>query len=350
MARTTVFPYTRDFDILVNHLDISEKDMIVLCSFKEDKDILDDIAQNQKIKCSVDVSCSMTDSTRLLLLDNDLGYSLDKYYRMIDHANKNNIEILLSRKLAEELNIRNSVPVTILKKDLNAGKEVAKIADRLYDLPIPVVAIMGMGENCSKFETELMLKDALTGKDYKTTYISSNALGSIFGMHTYPDYIFNDAYTIKEKIIKLNHDVYNLICSEKSDLLVISVPGGIMRRDTKKNDFPEEATIISEALPISWAILSLYYNDSLTDQHLYNLGQYCSIRYGSEPLAFCLSRQGLYYDHSEERYDFLQYDNGYYIRHFPEMKCSIINLVYYAKCEECFNILIKTIEDYVISI
>ena len=350
MTMTTVFPYTKDFDILVNHLETSEKDKIMLCSFKEDKDILDGIAQNQRIKCSVDVSCSMTDSTRLLLLDNDLGYSLEKYYRMIDHANKNNIEILLSRKLAEKLNIRNSVPVTILKKDLKSEKEVAKIADRLYDLPIPVVAIMGMGENCSKFETELMLKDALTGKDYKTTYISSNALGSIFGMYTYPDYIFNDAYTIKEKIIKLNHDIYNMIYSEKSDLLIISVPGGIMRRDTKKNDFPEEATIISEALPISWTIINLYYTDSITDQSLCDLDQYCNIRYGSEPLAFCLSRQGLYYDHTEERYDFLQYSNDYYLKHFPKIKQSVINLINNNQSTYCFEHIIRTMEEYVVSV
>lgn len=100
-------------------------------------------------------------------------------------------------------------------------------------ITIPIITIMGIGENCSKFETQLILRRLFIESGYQFSQIGSRPGCELLGFHSFPDFMFNKQYTETEKISAFHEFIYNIQQKERKDFIILGIPGGIMPYDEK---------------------------------------------------------------------------------------------------------------------
>lgn len=103
-------------------------------------------------------------------------------------------------------------------------------------ITIPIITVMGIGENCSKFETQLILRRLFTESGYQFSQIGSRQGCELLGFHSFPDFMFDKHYTETEKISAFHDFVYDIQQKERKDFVIIGIPGGIMPCDEKHNN------------------------------------------------------------------------------------------------------------------
>lgn len=190
----------------------------------------------------------------------------------------------------------------------------------LYSIPIPVIAILGLGSNCDKFETLLLLDECLAEQGYRTETICQNDLGSLFGMFTLPSFLYNEAYTFEEKVYGFNRYVYSVYAERKPDVLLIGFPGGIAPFSENENHhFSELPIILSNAISVDFGILNVYPLQQFSNKALQKMRDCCWYKYNIPIEAFCITRQIYEYDLNQKRYKYYFMDEDYLHRYMPAL-------------------------------
>ena len=292
--RCSLFPFTPEIEILLRHCDLlPTNDVIIsnIISFKEDIHQLRRFREETGIQCTSSIDKSFQQSDAIVLLDNNQEYIWDKYYACIDAA------VALSKPIYAGRSLVKTIP------DANRERYIERIEKfhilqnqyvdrRLFEISTPIIVILGVGENCGKFECHLELKTLLDSSGYHAEHLSSNPLGSLMGMKSLPDFLFNPFLSFSEKVLEINKYVFDLCSVERPDILVISIPGGIMpftEKDT--NYFGEIPLVISAALPIDYGIETFYYCTDNPENYLRRISQYTLHRYQINVAMFYMSRQ-----------------------------------------------------------
>lgn len=100
---------------------------------------------------------------------------------------------------------------------------------------------------------------------------------SLFGFEALPAFLFESG-GLREKILRLNHLIYDKVLQEKADLFIIGCPGGIMRHNPFDfEEYGELSYLIGNAVKADASVLSLYcapYDDST----LTNFANICKYR------------------------------------------------------------------------
>lgn len=165
-------------------------------------------------------------------------------------------------------------------------KEVEKIPTsqdivHIFEIPVPVVFVLGAGPNTGKFDLQLALREAFLKKGYSLAQIGSKRISSFWGMEAMPAWITTNEFTTREKIMLLNRYFYEVYLENRPDVMMIGIPGGIMPINPLVfEDMGETAFIISNAISADAAVLSIY-------AHKYNQ------RYFDELRALCKYRLNL---------------------------------------------------------
>lgn len=148
---------------------------------------------------------------------------------------------------------------------------------RLYKFPVPTIAVAGAGRFCGKFNVQLALREMLSAAGYSVTQVGTQLYGNLFGIHTWPEFLYSNI-PMSEKIIRLNHYLYDIVMSEKPEILVLGVPGGIMPLNPYYfEEFGEMAFVICNALQIDMGIISLY-AEEYTDKFLDEIRMICKYK------------------------------------------------------------------------
>lgn len=118
-------------------------------------------------------------------------------------------------------------------------------------IPVPVIGVFGLEENCGKTEMQLLIARALKKEGYKTSMIGPNTQIGLFGGNVYPKLLYRDDIGEIEKIKSIRSFANKIVENEKPDILIISSPYGINSFGDDEVDYKYNgmlAHIIIEAL------------------------------------------------------------------------------------------------------
>jgi len=140
----------------------------------------------------------------------------------------------------------------------------------IFEIPIPVIFVLGVGPNAGKFELQLALREGFLNHSYSLSQIGSKRISQFWGFNSFPDWINSNQYSIHDKIIMLNRYFYQRYLEEKPDVMIIGIPGGIIPMNPLVfEDMGETAFMVANAIRPDAAVLGIYahrYNQTYFDE------------------------------------------------------------------------------------
>ena len=119
------------------------------------------------------------------------------------------------------------------------------------EIDIPVISVMGLGENCDKFQLQVKIKKVIEKQGYRVLALCSNVLGGFLGMENLPGFLYSKFMSYPEKIIALNHWIHTKVKQQEYDVILVGCPGGVSEFEKyETNYFGELPLIISNALDV----------------------------------------------------------------------------------------------------
>lgn len=279
-----IFPYNKDtLSLLYAKELISDYDLSVICSFKEDKYVMLRELKELNIYSTVEFETALDEVQVILFCDNMFKIDLSGYAYKVIIAHKKGKKILIGRNLFNDLSNEFST-IKELEKDLKIieSSYSIRLTDTkrvLHPIETPVICIYGFGQDCDKFDTHIALSNKMKTKNYKC--LDSEII---------PDFVYYDTLSFHEKIRLFNMYIYDLEQKYSPDVIIISSPFGIMPRNIYiSNKFGEESLIISNALNVDAGILCVDYIDSINSDYCEELKKLLKYRFSTPLSAICIS-------------------------------------------------------------
>lgn len=345
MNNIGLFPITYDLLTLLKYKNIlSDYSIKSICSFKEDRYLREISQEEHEILVSSDIEETMKKVDKIILLDNAENFLLNKYRSVVEWAGKNNKSVILSRKLYNQLQIPSNLG-TFLFEEKNI-ENTDNTLFQMYENPLPVIAVCGMGENCSKFETTLLCLNIFKERGYKLLLIGANILLTLFGGHPLPYFLFDNSLSLEVKIYKFNRYIYMLQKESDYDAILIEIPGGIVPiGNFDHNHFSEIPLVISNALKIDIGFLNTYapFEKSDKSKHYKNM---CAYKYDIPLEMIFMSRQKVEYDPYQQKVEYLNMDEETY-NLFYQKYCddTIISFNDVERCKQEIRKMIQILEN-----
>ena len=308
-----MFPYTQDAKTILRHIDMFTGNTIAsVSSFKEDIKLLNALATESNLNCNVDIKEAMKNCDALLLLDNTQDFLLTAYYEAYHCALTTGKDVFMSRCLFEEM-LGEAEEVNHVKILGYPGRQhCMNYLPRLLDIETPIIIVVGAGENCNKFESQLMLKKVFDKRGFNNIYMSSNDLGLLFGMDSLPGFLFRNDFSFPKKVMQFNHYVYKICKDKNPDVMVIGVPGGITSlAEYNTNYFSEMPLIISNALKVDSSIFCFYFTDNLEKMNFKEAANQINQKFSFPIDLFSMGRQIAEYNPIFKRADYLFLDDDF---------------------------------------
>lgn len=149
----------------------------------------------------------------------------------------------------------------------------------IYEIPVPVIFVMGTGPYSGKFDVQLSLRENFLKQGYKVSQIGSKRISSFFGFDALPAWVFKKDLTIHEKIVLLNRYFYRKCLDEKPDVLIVGIPGGLMPINPLVfEDLGETAFLVANAVRPDLAVLGVYAHH-FTQAYFEELRSICKYRF-----------------------------------------------------------------------
>ncbi len=201
---------------------------------------------------------------------NKLDFESNIYPKILDaiEAGKN---VLCTLELEEQL-LKNIVQLCRSKDiEFKYYNAVADISDNkllkgffIDKINVPVIFVLGISEGTNKFEVQLALRNNLQQKGYKVSQVGTRSYCELLGFHSFPKFMMNSKIPEKEKIILFNNYIKNIELNESPDVIIIGIPGGIMRfSDEFIGDFGILAYEVAQAIKPDTAVFCSIYEDFL---------------------------------------------------------------------------------------
>lgn len=218
----------------------------------------------------------------------------------------------------------------------------------LNDIKVPVIFVCGNGERTNKFHIQLSLRRKLHAEGYRVAQIGSRNYCEILGFHSFPSFMYSGRLTETEKILSFNHFVKQLEISEKPEVIVIGIPGGIMPfNNILTNHFGIFAYEISQAVKPDAAIFSVlyenykpYFFDLMSETVKYKLGIDIS--------CFNLANTQVDWDTSKQRRSFsYSVFNSTFIDEkickLGSLRIPIYNILNTKQCDEMYEYVLSSL-------
>lgn len=286
MKKLMIYPYDKEAtSIARNRKLLKEYELVSIVALKgwgyREKDGSElDGGSEIGIAISEEFQTELENCEVVLFLDGNNEISLKTYIDKINLANKMGRKILTTKNLRDRLGLEKSSSLDFEIIDDNdvdyelLCKKNNKVG--LYKFKTPIIMIYGTGEYCNKFDIQLALREQFIKDGYKVSQVGTKEYSTLFGFSKIPEFIYTQELTMEDKVFAFNKYIHFLETTEKPDVFIIGVPGGIMSIcDKCTNKFGELANIISNAVQADIGILSLYYNKNINERYLKELKLYC---------------------------------------------------------------------------
>ncbi|MEK5377955.1 TIGR04066 family peptide maturation system protein [Paenibacillus sp. FSL P2-0173] len=158
----------------------------------------------------------------------------------------------------------------------------------IHDFFTPVLFVLGLNERTHKLNLQLNLRQKLEAQGYRVSQITSNGCGELIGAHSFPQFMFESGMTETQKIIMFNRYLKKIEQSEKPDLILVGIPGGIVPfNNTFTNYFGVTSFLVSRAVRADGLICCLHY-DEYNIKYLEHVKQYMENRFSSSLLGYAI--------------------------------------------------------------
>lgn len=219
---------------------------------------------------------------------------------------------------------------------------------KLKEIPIPVVMVMGLGENCQKFDIQLGLRDTFMKAGYKVSQFGTKSYSMLFGVDPLP---VAPETSLWKKVYLYNNLFWETYKRDKADILIIGVPGGIMPITSYAYEmFGETALALSYAARPDITLLS-YYNVVPTQEYFEMLRQYAHYRLGAVNINFHASNTKLINDNDTHALSYLTLKSQFVLdevaRHAPDMLPYIFNSLTLKSSEPVYLKVIENLQQNV---
>lgn len=218
--------------------------------------------------------------------------------KIIDVLQKNKravCEMALSKeqmqKIQSYVTAQNGFECRLADDDSAAITGLEKITAKMeiYKFTTPIIMVMGTTERTNKRIVQLSLKRELEKEEFKVSCILSSGRGEQFGVHSYPDWMFEKGIGEVAKIAAFNRYVKEIEKKEAPDVIVIGIPGAIFPyNNCFTNYFGVQAFLAARAAEPDGVICCSNYIDFTAEffKHIKNI---ISCTYSTEVLGFCLN-------------------------------------------------------------
>ena len=295
MEKLVVFPLNNDTEILINGLKESKLYQIVaVSSYIEDKSRLELLQKKSSIYCSTEFEECLARADAIIFAENTMGYSYDGYQKRVQMALDSGKKIYAGLALLDKIQIDKD-KVCILQESTSSDEVVS--SDK-KEIDIPVVSVMGLGENCDKFGLQVKIKKVIEKQGYRVLALCSNVLGGFLGMENFPSFLYSKFMSYPEKINALNQWIYEKVIQQEYDVILVGCPGGISEFEKyETNYYGELPLIISNALDVDAGFATLYGHTALDYSVLKNISDFVLKKYNTSVKDYILSRQFYKADH-----------------------------------------------------
>ncbi|TGY95321.1 TIGR04066 family peptide maturation system protein [Petralouisia muris] len=171
---------------------------------------------------------------------------------------------------------------------LSDKQPIIKHRWKLLQISTPIVAIAGLNELTHKFKIQLEVNQYFRKQGYKVSHIGSKQYGELFGIHSFPDFMYSDLNET-EKIYRFNKFIKDIEKQEQPDIIIVGVPGGIMPYNEK---FPGYFGItmfeVMQAIRPDVLVMSCLY-ENYNAEYFENLATGIRYKYGIDVDAFNIS-------------------------------------------------------------
>lgn len=202
----------------------------------------------------------------------------ESYWKALDLALKNDKPVTITESLRAFLEEKGymAFPDSVKVTGYSVEDTLATVLEKLYEIPVPIITVLGVGDKSNKFDLQLGLADFFKKAGYNVSLLGTKEYTSLFGFMPLPQFLFEGGCQ-KEKILQFNHFVYKLSMETHPDIIIVGCPGAIMPNNPFKfDDYGELAFVIGNALNADISVLSLYamsYNNQALE-HLHSLCKY----------------------------------------------------------------------------
>ncbi len=196
--------------------------------------------------------------SRICLEDSEI----EKYIKIASDMGK---EVILLKEINEEIIKKyheSIIDIRSIDSKLKMDLKLKEQDNIIYDIKKPIVLVLGTGEQCYKFTTQILLREIFKANGYNVTQIGTKDDSYYYGFHPFPQFMLKNQISDKDKIIYFNHYVKALSENEESDVIIIGVPGGIEKYDNKYlNDFGVLNYLVSNAISPDFVVFNSMYVD-----------------------------------------------------------------------------------------
>ena len=180
-------------------------------------------------------------------------------------------------KICKRYNVKllqcNYETIEIPEKKWNYDSEIIGI-------DIPVVAVMGIGQNVQKFDLQLYLRSRFIDKGYKVSQIGTKKISGLFGLHPLPDFLFNTQYSDVDKVYAFNRVMKDVSMQEKPDVILLGIPDSLLPLNNKHRfSFGLYAYEIFNAVQPDFVITSLMANNGYNDEFYSEISKMAKYKY-----------------------------------------------------------------------
>lgn len=201
------------------------------------------------------MSMQEVDFDKVIIVDSNM-VSYEEYDNAIKVFLEKNIRIILATGIYDEILYSKHS-----QKRIEICKDNEIVIDSIVhknkqEIEVPIISVMGVGYNVSKFDVQLYLREMFLKKGYKVAQIGTKKISNIMGFYSIPDFMYNNRFSGEETILRFNEFVKKVEDKEKPDIIIIGVPEPILPLNKKHLfSFGIRAYEIYQAVDVDYCIL-----------------------------------------------------------------------------------------------
>ncbi len=221
---------------------------------------------------------------------------------------------------------------------------------KLLQINTPIVAIAGLNELTHKFKIQLEVNQYFKKLGYKVSHIGSKQYGRLFGIHSFPEFMFSDLHET-EKIYRFNKYVKDIEKQEQPDIIIVGIPGGMMPYNEK---FPGNFGItmfeVMQAIRPDVLVMSCLY-ENYNAEYFENLATGIHYKFGIDVDAFNISTFQVDINESEQS-RVLQYYKVTYnevakiINSYVDSNIPIFNIMNGTDGQRIAELILNKLQEY----
>lgn len=152
------------------------------------------------------MSMQEVDFDKVIIVDSNM-VSYEEYDNAIKVFLEKNIRIILATGIYDEILYSKHSQKRI---EICKGNEIvidSIVHKNKQEIEVPIISVMGVGYNVSKFDVQLYLREMFLKKGYKVAQIGTKKISNIMGFYSIPDFMYNNRFSGEETILRFNEFV-----------------------------------------------------------------------------------------------------------------------------------------------